>query len=241
MAEAKHDNLTVLRKLEEERNQLVQLGVAAGAGSLAMLVLSSFLVVGLMPVFPVLAGKLQAASQRFLLMREIMEGLDAEGEEVEIHAAIETGEGRGIDLFLKFPEKEYILIQIRSIADARIGYDEHREVLKIRRKGKSYPWKETDDPLAKLSWEEQWLRKQRPELFGDLPRDRKRSLAKVLVLWDDTGLADHPEHLYATINDQKYLTIRRRGTTSIVRRTQVVSFIKDYLASRRSQRIPLNS
>lgn len=235
VVEEEHDNLAILRELEKEREKLLALTSFFVVANVAAFAISTFFIVSLIPYLPELAGRLQALSQRVLLMRELIENFEAEG--IQIYPGIEISEQRDIDLFLKFPNKEFILIHVRSLANSIIVYNERLEAVQIKRKGRGLRAMKPD-PLSELSGQELWLRKQRPDLFGDAPRDRKRSMAKLLVLWDDTDLADHSEHLYATINDQKYLTIRRTGTTSIVRRRQVVDFIRDYLASRRSLKTP---
>lgn len=234
----------LLAKLEELRQRRERLMLRASfitAGMVGAMGIAAFALAGAMAAvvasFPSLnsvAGELQSVSQRYLLMADIVETF--KDQDIAIEVEIE-GEGiRTIDLFLRFPDKEYILIQIRSMGGARVSYSQEREELRFRRKGGVKTW--IPDPLSELARQEQWLRKHKPELLGTSSRDRRRPLSKLLVLWTDTFLDDHPEQLYATINDQKYLTIRKFGTASIVTRNQVVDFIRAYLSSRRSLKTP---
>lgn len=228
------ENQAELEQLQQRREQLTIVFLAAALGGIAGFALFSLAMVAALPVGAI-GGELQGTSQRFLLMSELMEAF--ESEDISIKVGLK-GEGiRDIDFFLRFPDKEFILIKIRSLSFSKIVYNEERQALRFRRKkGGVKTWK--PDPLLELLDQERWLRKERPDLLGGSSRDRRRPIAKLLVLWDDTVLGEHPEHLYATIGDQKYLTIRNAGTVSIVERDQVINFVQSYLDSRRSPKNP---
>ncbi|NJL19585.1 MAG: hypothetical protein HC895_00215 [Leptolyngbyaceae cyanobacterium SM1_3_5] len=228
------ENYAELEQLRRRREQLTILFLASALGGLVgMMIFSAGMIAGL-PVSQI-GGELQGTSQRFLLISELIEAF--ESEDISIKVGLK-GEGiRDIDFFLRFPDKEFILIKIRSLSLSKITYNEERQVLRFRRKkGGVKTWK--PDPLLEMLDQERWLRKERPDLLGGSSRDRRRPIAKLLVLWTDTVLGDHPDHLYATIGDQKYLTIRNAGTVSIVERDQVIDFVESYLSSRRSPKTP---
>lgn len=233
------ENQAKLEQLKREREKLLLTCATVGGISALGLTLSFFsAVVALPPLFQ-LAGRLQTISQRYLLMSELLENF--EDEDIRIEVALDTDEEvRPIDFFLRFPDREYILIQIRSMGGSKVTYNEEKEALRFRKKGRGVKsWQ--PDPLIELVEQERWVRRQRSDLLGKTARERRRPMAKVLVLWTDTFIGDHPEHLYATINDQKYLTIRKAGTMSVLLREQVISFVRDYLASRRSPKTPENN
>lgn len=234
VGEFAQENQAKLRQLEQEREQLTVKCAAVGLGGFAGFFLLSPLVAAItaLPEFGSLLGELQTNSQRFLLMEELMEAL--KDENVAIEVGLKPEGLREIDFFLRFSDKEYVLIQIRSLGDVKVTYNEEREALRFRKKGGgSKTWE--PDPLFELAEQERWLRRQRPDLLGASSRDRRRPLAKLLVLWQDTTLGEHPEHLYVTMSDQRFLTIRKNGTTAIVSKNQAIDFIQGYLASRRSK------
>ncbi|NJL19767.1 MAG: hypothetical protein HC895_01415 [Leptolyngbyaceae cyanobacterium SM1_3_5] len=230
------ENYAELERLRQRREELTILFSALALGSIAGLALFSLVLIAGLPIAAI-AGELQKTSQRFLFMSELVEAF--ESEDISIKVGLK-GEGiREIDFFLIFPDKEFILIQIRSLSFSKIAYKEERQALRITRKKKKggvTTWK--PDPLLELLDQERWLRKERPDLLGGSSRDRRRPIAKLLILWDDTVLGEHPEHLYATMNDQKFLMIRNKGTVFIVEREQVIDFIQGYLDSRRSPKTP---
>ncbi|MBD2092367.1 hypothetical protein H6F67_21185 [Microcoleus sp. FACHB-1515] len=235
VGEFAQENQAKLRQLEQERDRLSLACAAAGLGGIAGFILLSplFTAMAALPALSSLLGELQTTSQRFFLMTELMEAL--EDENVAIEIGLKPEGLREIDFFLRFSDKEYVLIQIRSLGDAKVTYNEEREALRFRKKGGgSKTWE--PDPLFELAEQERWLRRQRYDLLGQSARDRRRPLAKLLVLWQETVLGDHPEHLYVTMDDQKYLTIRKMGTTALVTKEQVIDFIRGYLASRRSRK-----
>ena len=237
MGEFSESNQAKLKQLEDRHERLTMLSHAVGLGGVAGLAIFSPSAVLTLPPLGLLLGALQTTSQRFLLMTELVEAF--EDEDVEIEVGLEPDGVRPIDFFLKFPDKEFILIQIRSLGDSRVTYNEEREALRFKKRGGGLKtWK--PDPLFELAEQERWLRRQRYDLLGTSSRDRRRPLAKLLVLSGNTTLGDHPEHLYDTIDDQKHLTIRKFGTTAIVGNNQVVDFIRGYLASRRSRKTSQN-
>jgi len=237
VGEFARENRTKLEELERRRNDLtIKAAIMGFGGAVGLAVFTPAAIaalIGSIPVLDQLLGQLQTISQRYLLMLELIEAF--EEEDVAIEVGLEPEGLRAIDFFLRFSDKEYVLIQIRSLGDAKVTYNEEREALRFRKKGGgSKTWE--PDPLFELAEQERWLRRQRYDLLGQSARDRRRPLAKLLVLWQETVLGDHPEHLYVTMDDQKYLTIRKMGTTALVTKNQIIDFIQGYLASRRSRK-----
>lgn len=226
-------------KYEELRQRQIWLTawgsvVIAGGGLAALATLNPAMLAPTLASLNLIGDDLQGTSRRVLLMPELLEAFEV--EDVEIEAALKPKGLSAIDFFLRFPDKEYILIQIRSVGNAKVVYNEKLEALQFRSKRGLKTWQ--PDPLSELARQEQWLRKEHPDLLGSSSRDRKRPLCKLLVLWGETTLRDHSEHLYVKMNDQNYLAIRKFGTANIVTMNQVVEFIRSYLASRRSPKTP---
>lgn len=233
MGEFAQENRAKLKQLEDRRNLLTIYSYAVGLGGIAGLVMFSPSVTLTLPPLALLLGELQETSQRFLLLLELLRAF--EDENIAVEVGLEPEGLREIDFFLKFPDKEYILVQVRSLGDARVVFNEKLEALQFRRKGGGLTvWR--PDPLTELAEQERWLRRHRSDLLGNSSRDRRRPLSKLLALVSETVLGEHSEAFYDTIDQQNYLTIRRMGTFNIVTREQVVSFIRGYLALRRSQK-----
>lgn len=225
------ENQARLKELERERDLLAAGAALAGMGISVATVFVHPLSAIVLPSIELLMGKLQGASQRFNLMSQLVEAF--ENEDIQITVGLQPEGLRDIDLFLRFPDKEFILIQIRSLGNSKVFFNEKKEALQFRRRGGGLKtWK--PDPLGELIEQERWLRKHRPDLLGGSSRDKRRPISKLLVLSNITTLDDHSEQLYNTIGEQKYLTIRKTGTVSIVTKDQVLNFVGDYLQSRRS-------
>ena len=231
VGEFAQENQTKLKQLEQERGRLQWVSCEIGLACIARLGVYNLSALVSLPFLSSLAGKLQTTSQRFLLMTELIEAFEDEGIAIEV--GLKSEGLKEIDFFLRFPDKEFILIQIQALSGSKVVYNEKLEALQYRqRKGNLKTWK--PDPLLELVAQEQWIRKQRSDLLGVSSRDRKSPMAKLLVLWSNTELGNLSEGLYDRLNESKYTTIRRRSTFNIVPRNQVVDFVKDYLASRRS-------
>jgi hypothetical protein len=232
-------NRAKLDELERKYDQMSVLAAVIGGtvvGSFALYPLSA------LASFPALwrtADSLATISQRFLLMKDLVEAF--EDEQVEIEVELSANGVRTIDLFLRFPDKEYILLQLRSLGKCRLVFNPEKQVFQYRRKkgGGLKTWK--PDPVTELIEQERWLRRQRSDLLGMSSRDKRRQIAKAIILWSDSTLGDHPEHLYATIDDQKYLMVKTTGSAFIVEKDQVINFIRAYLNSRRSQKTSENN
>lgn len=229
------ENQAKLEALRAQREWRTVLVGAVGVGGVAGLAIFSPAALLLFPPLEFSLGELQRVSQRFLVMSELVEAL--EDEDVQIEVGLKAEGVREIDFFLRFSDKEYVLIQIRSLGYAKVAFDEKIGALRFRgRKGGFRTWEPS--PLQELAEQERWIRKYRSNLLGTTAREKRQPIAKLLIVWDDTltFLSEHPEHLYATIDSQKFLTVRTTGTVSIVMRDQIVSFIRAYLSSRRSSK-----
>ncbi|MBD3885949.1 hypothetical protein IFO70_30035 [Phormidium tenue FACHB-886] len=176
-------------------------------------------------------GQLQTVSQRVILMEELLETFQNEG--IRIHSGLSFEGAREIDFFIAFPDKEFLLIQNRSLGNSKVFYNERTEALQFIRKGGGLKsWE--PDPIVELAVQEKALRKTRRDLFGGSSKDQRRPLAKLLVLWNETRLGEHKEQRYDTIGENRFLTIRKVGTAAIVEKSQAIEFIRAYLAHRQS-------
>lgn len=228
------DNLENLQQLETEKNQLSAVTLTTLAtGFVAGL--TTFSVAWLFMLFawrP--AVRLEKVSRLIRLITEILEAF--EELRVEMLPLLKVPKYQPIDLFVRFPGKEFLLFAIRSYGDSTVIYNEAKQALyhkRVKRQGLS---RCKPDPLIDLTEQEFWLRKNRKDLFGGSAKGSRRPMAKVLVIWKPSRLDQHREHLYATLSDQKFVFIRREGGAYyLIYRDQVIDFIRAYLAHRQSQ------
>jgi len=229
------ENQAKLEQLERDRNDLGIIGVASGtAGIIGFSIFAPSALVWF-PTLWKLADTLAIISRRYLLMTELIEAFEA--EDAEILVGLQPEDASEIDFFLRFPDKEFVLLHICSAGtQARVNFSLSKQALQIRRKGGLKTIK--PNPITEMLKQERWIRNYRTELLGASSRDRRRSIAKVIVFWDQPTIPVHPEHLYATINDQKYLyvTTEANGSAFVIQREQVVNFIHSYLKSKRSRK-----
>ncbi|MBD2465589.1 hypothetical protein H6G89_31850 [Oscillatoria sp. FACHB-1407] len=150
-------------------------------------------------------------------------------EEVEIFPEIKTGHG-DLDLFVRFPSKQYFAIALRAVGYAAITYREDKEALYFKYlKGAKGVKRWNIDHLKDLSDQEFWIRKNEKELFGTSARDVRRPLTKILALAGETQLGKNSEHLYLDTNEVKALAVQRKSTTYVMEETELVSFIRYWL------------
>jgi hypothetical protein len=230
--EARRHNQAVLRKLKRRQEWLQFLCyVLAFGGAAGFLTLFSLSLLVALPPIAALLGMLQTTSQRVILVEQLIESFQEEG--VKIYSGLSLEEARQIDLFVSFPEKEFLLIQNRSLGNSKVSYNERLEALQFHRKGGGLKTWEPD-PLSELAIQEKTLRKSRRDLFGGSSKDQRRPLSKLLVLWGETKLGNHSEQMYGTMGG--FLTIRKFGTANVVENGQVIDFIQAYRAYRHSQK-----
>ncbi|NES98116.1 MAG: hypothetical protein F6K32_23580 [Desertifilum sp. SIO1I2] len=174
-------------------------------------------------------------------MKLILEHFEEMG--VEMLPLQKIPKAEPIDLFVRFPGKEFILFAIRSHGDSTVVYNESRDAFFMKRRSATSGrkginrWK--PDPLTDLGEQYFWFRKDRSfrNFFGGTARATRRPMAKVLIVWNPTQLGEHQEHLYQTIGEQKFLFIPRKqgGAFYVITKNQVTDFIRAYLAHRQSQ------
>lgn len=226
------DNEENLQQLEDERDQLSALTATIFSGSLvAGLTTFSMGLLGVLLAWKPLT-RLEKVARLIILITTIL--TEFEGCGVETLPLITVPEYQPIDLFVRFPGKEFFLFAIRSHGKSVIVYNEAKQCLYQKRSPRGISrWK--PDPLIDLSEQTYWLRKQRRELFGS-SRGVRKPVAKVLILWGQTQLDQHREHLYATIGGKKFLFIPREGGACyVIHQSQVIDFMKAWLVHRRSE------
>jgi hypothetical protein len=229
--QATQNNREILTRLEQERSLTEKFCYGSGVVMLTGMAIANPLVtVGSLTTFGISLRKLQKLSQLLMAGTAIVDAFEHEG--VEIFPQIEVPNCQPVDLFIRFfPSKEFLLISIRSLSGATVVYNEAIETLQVRRKNKGLKKWEAD-PLSELSDQELWLRKNRRDLFGGSSNDARRPLAKLLILTGETKFRDHSDSLYREINDEKFFTVKKKGTISIIADDQIVPFIRAYLAQR---------
>ncbi|MCD8488279.1 MAG: hypothetical protein LRZ84_16475 [Desertifilum sp.] len=235
------DNREALQKLELEKDELSALIASIGFSSLvAGLATFSIAWLGLLLAWKPMV-RLEKVARLIELMKLILENFEEMG--VEMLPLQKIPKAEPVDLFIRFPGKEFILFAIRSHANDTVIYNESRDAFRIkrqrsegigRRPGLSR-WK--PDPLTDLGEQEFWFRKNCRNFFGGNARATRRPIAKVLIVWNPTQLGEHQEHLYQTMGEQKFLFIPRKqgGAFYVITKNQVTDFIRAYLAHRQSQ------
>ncbi|MBC1235701.1 hypothetical protein [Nostoc sp. 2RC] len=152
-------------------------------------------------------------------------------EGIQVFPVLKVEEQNPIDLFIRFPKKAHLIISIRSRGDSEVVYNEKREILQVKKKGKNglTTWKPC--PLVELSDYERWVTKNRA-LFGMTSKEvTKTPTAKVLVLWSPTKAAeDHNPHLYSEMGSIRLLALRRKGTAFVIQQEEVTELVRAWLA-----------
>jgi hypothetical protein len=229
--EARRHNQAILNQLKRRQEWLQFLCYVLGFSGLAGFTLFSPSALVALPPLNALLGLLQTVSQRVMLLEQLIEAFQEEG--MKVYSGFSPEEAKQIDFFITFPDKEFILVQNRSLGDAKVVYNANKQALCFRRKGGGLKaWE--PDPLIELAVQEKWLRKSKRDLFGGSSRDVRRPLAKLLVLWGESRVGDHEEQMYDTIEGSRFLTIRKAGTAAIVEKSRAIDFIRAYVAHRRS-------
>lgn len=189
--------------------------------------------------------RVQKLHQLMRVLKPLLEAFEEDGMEALTELQVPGFQYTALDLFVRFPSKNFFAIALRSQGKTKITYNEEKQAFVVRKldNGKGLrPWK--PDHLEQLRQQEYWLRKNHAEtLFGKGAKDRRKPLVKLLVITGETLINQHPEHLYATIGNQKVLLIRRQGSGSIyvMRQEQLVDFIKGWLNQSQTEPTGLNA
>jgi hypothetical protein len=228
------DSREKLQQLEVEKDELATLITSIASGAIiAGLTTFSVAWLGLLLAWKP-TTRLEKVARTIKLITSILKDFEMAG--VEILPFIKVPGYQPIDLFVRFPGKEFLLFAVRSFGESKIVYNEHegKQALYYKRSKKGLKrWE--PDPLMELSEQAYWLRKNRRDLFGNSKGVRK-PMAKVLIVWNQTQLDDHEEHLYARIGGKKFLFIPREGGACyVIHSTQVIDFIGAWLIHRQSQ------
>lgn len=234
--EKAHDNKAEFKRLEEEDERLTAAYTAAGGAFFIALTSPE-------PVTKVASFAAGTATASFVLKRTqkinniLRNGkrLDKEfgDQEIQITVDIPVPDNGELDLFVKFPlppRKAIFAIALRSQGEGVVFYNEKKEALYIRTGGGGLKlWK--PDHIERLGLQEFWLRKNRQqELFGTSSRDKNRSAVKLLVLTGETKVGQHSDSLYTQVGDQRILLIRRRASIYVMRESQLIPFIRAWIA-----------
>ncbi|NJL21984.1 MAG: hypothetical protein HC895_16110 [Leptolyngbyaceae cyanobacterium SM1_3_5] len=152
-----------------------------------------------------------------------------ESQGIEIYPRIPVDGMNPIDLFVRFPKKTHLFISIRSKGDREVVYNEEREVLQLKKRGKPGLSLWEPNPLVELADYKSWFDKNRG-LFGMSSKEAiKTPAAKVLSLWHPTTAETHRDHLYTEMGDLKLLVLRRKGSTFVIQEEELINFIQAWL------------
>jgi len=162
------------------------------------------------------------------VIKLLLESFENQG--IEVYARIPVEGMNPIDLFIRFPRKTHLFISIRSKGDREVFYNESREILQLRKRGKPGLVTWTPDPLVELADYEKWFTKNRL-LFGMSSKEAiKTPSAKILILWPPTTAETHKDHLYTEMGDLKLLTLRRKGAAFVINKEELVTFVQAWLS-----------
>lgn len=155
------------------------------------------------------------------------------GTDIQIFPAVITGEEvehHRIDLYVRFPGHAQFFILFRSMGNHQIVYNETRESLQIRKKRKGAS-NVSPCPLLDLSKGQRWLVAKNRQMFGLSSRQASKTpTARVLVICGDTKISSkNRDELYTTIGRNRYLALRKRGTTFVVMENDLANFVQDWL------------
>lgn len=224
------NNREAFKQLEQEREHLVNGAYALIAVMGAITVLfRPLLVLATLPSWRTLLTQLQKTSQICLNMEPLLDEFEERG--VIITPRLEVPENGSLDLFVRFPSppKAVFAIGFRSNGESTIFFNEQKESLSFRRKRGGFKAWEVD-LFRRFALQEFWLRKNRQNLFGQSSRDKNRPVVKLLVLTGKTKLGKHSDHLYIAIGNHKVLSIRNRVSLFVMEESQLIPFIKAWLA-----------
>lgn len=214
---------------QQIRQQKDKASVAAAGIGLLIIVGGTFFsplaLAGVVPSTPAL-NLIQKSAQLEQVIPVLLKGFEEEG--IQVFASLPVEGQQDLDLFVRFPDKTFFAIAVRSKGRSKIVYSENVEDLRIKRKAGTASNKWKPNPLQELNDQEIWLRKNRRDLFGGSSRDSRRPVVKILALWGETSVGSHPEHLYSKVGSSSYLVLRKTGTICMLQADQLVSFIRDW-------------
>ncbi|HEY9906978.1 MAG TPA: hypothetical protein V6D18_05145 [Thermosynechococcaceae cyanobacterium] len=214
---------------QQIRQQKDKASVAAAGIGLLIIVGGTFFsplaLAGVVPSTTAL-NLIQKSAQLEQVIPVLLKGFEEEG--IQVFASLPVEGQQDLDLFVRFPDKTFFAIAVRSKGRSKIVYSENVEDLRIKRKAGTASNKWKPNPLQELNDQEIWLRKNRRDLFGGSSRDSRRPVVKILALWGETSVGSHPEHLYSKVGSSSYLVLRKTGTICMLQADQLVSFIRDW-------------
>lgn len=162
------------------------------------------------------------------------------GRSIKIYPSVVTGIQAvhdRIDLYIRFPEeKAQFFVEFRSMGSNSVYYSETKGDLRIRKK-KGGTAEIRPCPLSSLSRNQRWLiDAENRKLFGlSSKQASKSSTARILAICGNTEISpNQKEELYATIGQNRYLAVQKRGTTFVVKEDKLADFIEDWLSQLRN-------
>lgn len=172
-------------------------------------------------------------SNVIIVMETILAEFSDQGIETipQIPVSDENIETDRVDLLVRVPdERLHFVICIRKREQCKIVFDDNQGKLKYRRKRGLKTWK--PDPLLLIARMTTWLRKYKGTVFGQSSNDKRRPIARVLLLLGSTKIQEHDPKHYDIVGDKEFVCIHELGKIYIVHHNQISSFIKNFIKER---------
>ncbi|EAW35981.1 hypothetical protein [Lyngbya sp. PCC 8106] len=178
-------------------------------------------------VTPLSFKRVRKLAQVINVMEAIVDAFEYQG--VEVFPFVEIENSEPIDLFVRFPQKVFLLISIETRNNVAVKLNEMRNALSVRRKkGKGLKiWE--PDPIDRLCQSHIWLKKNRRDLFGGSSKDARKPLIRVLLLSGETHIAPHEKHLFWR-ESEKFIQVRTTGNAVLSLQNDIVELIDLFLS-----------
>ncbi|MDX2100842.1 MAG: hypothetical protein SFW36_23940 [Leptolyngbyaceae cyanobacterium bins.59] len=182
----------------------------------------------MIPFLPGVLNRLQIVNRLRNTAVALIETFSDQG--IIVNCNVEVPEIGTLDLFIRFPNqpKAIFLVSLRSKGKSKVFFREAKEAFYYQRKGSGLRPLNAD-PFRDLGVQENWLRQNRQDLFGESLRDRKRSAIKILAFAGETSIGTHSDHLYTEIGSEKVLLTKTRVTVYVMEAAQLIAFIQSWL------------
>jgi hypothetical protein len=226
------DNQKAIRLLKrEQKARIIASGLYVSIPGTVLLTPFSLVSPLLMPMLNKMIKGVEKVSNNLIVMSTLLDHFGDQGIEIIPCVQVskeETGIDQ-IDLLVRVPvEKVYFAICVRKIEQSKIVFNDEKHTLMIRHKKRLTSWR--PDPQAYLPKATVWLQKNKGTIFGPASNDRRRPIAKVLVLLGSTQIGKHRSEHYDTLGNQQVLCIQDKSRVFIVHHQEnLCSFVANFI------------
>lgn len=224
------DNQKALADLKRKRKNAVAIYITIVACALGVVFFHS----GLGTTLMMLAIKQLREAEKFsnviMVMETILGKFSEQGIETipQIPVSDEDIQTDRVDLLVRVPdERLHFVICIRKREQCKIVFDENQGKLKYRRKRGLRAWE--PDPLVFIARATTWLKKYEGTAFGHSSNDKRRPMARVLLLIGSTKIGQHDSKHYDIVGDKEFVCIKERGRVFIVHHDEICSLITNFI------------